>query len=79
MNVCLLSSAGLLNQNTKQLLIHISIKYKWEEKFNIFEYGFRNEGAYINIPKSKVADRPIEINVFLYRKRSRAFSTTSQQ
>lgn len=63
-DVCLMSSA--LNKPKYKMVIdayfnHIANK---DESLTSLNTAFANEGAYINIPKSKVADKPIEIMFF---------------
>ena len=63
-DVCLMSSA--LTKPKYKMVIdayfnHIASK---DESLTSLNTAFANEGAYINIPKSKVADKPIEIMYF---------------
>lgn len=63
-DVCLMSSA--LNKPKYKMIIDTffnSIANK-DENLTSLNTAFVNEGAYINIPKSKVADKPIEIMYF---------------
>jgi Fe-S cluster assembly protein SufD len=64
LDVCLMSSA--LTKPKYKMIIdtffnHIASK---EESLTTLNTAFANEGAYINIPKSKVVDKPIEIIYF---------------
>lgn len=63
-DVCLLSSA--LNKPKYKTIIdaYFNKIANKEESLTSLNTAFANEGAYINIPKSKVADRPIEIMYF---------------
>jgi Fe-S cluster assembly protein SufD len=63
-DVCLMSSA--LNKPKYKMVIDTyfnQIAHK-EESLTSLNTAFSNEGAYINIPKNKVADKPIEIMYF---------------
>ena len=63
-DVCLMSSA--LNKPKYKMVIdnyYNKIANK-EETLTSLNTAFANEGAYINIPKSKVVDKPIEIMYF---------------
>lgn len=64
MDVCLLSSA--LNKPKYKMVIdnYFNQIANKEESLTSLNTAFANEGAYINIPKSKVADKPIEIMYF---------------
>ena len=64
LDVCLLSSA--LNKSKYKMYIEAffnKIASK-EETLTSLNTAFANEGAYINIPKSKVVEKPIEIIYF---------------
>lgn len=64
LDVCLMSSA--LNKEKYKLFInqyYNKIASK-EESLTSLNTAFANEGAYINIPKSKVVEKPIEIVYF---------------
>ena len=64
MDVCLLSSA--LNKPKYKMIIDTYFNQiaNKDESLTSLNTAFANEGAYINIPKSKVADKPIEIMYF---------------
>jgi len=63
-DVCLMSSA--LNKPKYKMVIdtYFNKIANKEESLTSLNTAFANEGAYINIPKSKVADKPIEIMYF---------------
>lgn len=63
-DVCLMSSA--LNKPKYKMVIdtYFNKIANTEESLTTLNTAFANEGAYINIPKSKVADKPIEIMYF---------------
>lgn len=63
-DVCLMSSA--LNKPKYKMIIdtYFNKIASKEESLTSLNTAFANEGAYINIPKSKVADKPIEIMYF---------------
>ncbi|MEM0577780.1 Fe-S cluster assembly protein SufD [Flavobacterium polysaccharolyticum] len=63
-DVCLMSSA--LNKPKYKMVIDTYFNQiaSKEESLTSLNTAFANEGAYINIPKSKVADKPIEIMYF---------------
>ena len=63
-DVCLLSSA--LNKPKYKMVIdtYFNKVASKDESLTSLNTAFANEGAYINIPKSKVADKPIEIMYF---------------
>ena len=63
-DVCLMSSA--LNKPKYKMVIdtYFNIVASKDESLTSLNTAFANEGAYINIPKSKVADKPIEIMYF---------------
>ncbi|WP_348824600.1 Fe-S cluster assembly protein SufD [Flavobacterium aestuarii] len=63
-DVCLMSSA--LNKPKYKMVIdsYFNQIANKEETLTSLNTAFANEGAYINIPKSKVADKPIEIMYF---------------
>jgi len=63
-DVCLMSSA--LNKPKYKMIIdnYFNQIASKEESLTSLNTAFANEGAYINIPKSKVADKPIEIMYF---------------
>jgi Fe-S cluster assembly protein SufD len=63
-DVCLMSSA--LNKPKYKMIIDTYFNQiaSKEESLTSLNTAFANEGAYINIPKSKVADKPIEIMYF---------------
>jgi Fe-S cluster assembly protein SufD len=60
-DVCLMSSA--LNKPKYKMVIDTYFNQiaNKDESLTSLNTAFANEGAYINIPKSKVADKPIEI------------------
>jgi len=60
-DVCLMSSA--LNKPKYKAIIdeYFNKVASQEESLTSLNTAFANEGAYINIPKNKVADKPIEI------------------
>ena len=63
-DVCLMSSA-LTKPKYKMVIDEYFDKIaSKEESLTTLNTAFANEGAYINIPKSKVADKPIEIMYF---------------
>ena len=63
-DVCLMSSA-LQKPKYKMVIDNYFNKIaNKEESLTSLNTAFANEGAYINIPKSKVADKPIEIMYF---------------
>jgi Fe-S cluster assembly protein SufD len=61
LDVCLMSSA--LNKPKYKMVIDTYFNQiaNKDESLTSLNTAFANEGAYINIPKSKVADKPIEI------------------
>nr|WP_315175467.1 Fe-S cluster assembly protein SufD [uncultured Flavobacterium sp.] len=63
-DVCLMSSA--LNKPKYKMVIdtYFNKIASKDETLTSLNTAFANEGAYINIPKSKVADNPIEIMYF---------------
>ncbi len=63
-DVCLMSSA--LNKPKYKMIIDAYFNQiaNKDESLTSLNTAFANEGAYINIPKSKVADKPIEIMYF---------------
>ncbi len=63
-DVCLMSSA--LNKPKYKMVIdnYFNQIASKDESLTSLNTAFANEGAYINIPKSKVADKPIEIMYF---------------
>jgi Fe-S cluster assembly protein SufD len=63
-DVCLLSSA--LNKPKYKMVIdkYFNQIASKDESLTSLNTAFANEGAYINIPKSKVAEKPIEIMYF---------------
>lgn len=63
-DVCLMSSA--LNKPKYKMVIDAYFNQiaNKDESLTSLNTAFANEGAYINIPKSKVADKPIEIMFF---------------
>jgi len=63
-DVCLFSS--VLNKPKYKLILETYFNQiaKKDEALTSLNTAFAQEGAYINIPKSKVADRPIEIIYF---------------
>ena len=63
-DVCLMSSA--LNKPKYKMVIdtYFNKIASKDESLTSLNTAFANEGAYINIPKSKVADKPIEIMYF---------------
>jgi Fe-S cluster assembly protein SufD len=63
-DVCLMSSA--LNKPKYKMVIdtYFNKIASKEESLTSLNTAFANEGAYINIPKSKVADKPIEVMYF---------------
>ena len=63
-DVCLMSSA--LNKPKYKMVIdtYFNKIASKDESLTSLNTAFANEGAYINIPKSKVADKPIEIMSF---------------
>ena len=63
-DVCLMSSA--LNKPKYKMVIDAYFNQiaSKDESLTSLNTAFANEGAYINIPKSKVADKPIEIMYF---------------
>ncbi|TRX36683.1 Fe-S cluster assembly protein SufD [Flavobacterium restrictum] len=63
-DVCLMSSA--LNKPKYKMVMdsHFNQIASKDESLTSLNTAFANEGAYINIPKSKVADKPIEIMYF---------------
>ena len=64
LDVCLMSSA--LNKPKYKMVIdnYFNKIASKDESLTSLNTAFANEGAYINIPKSKVADKPIEIMYF---------------
>jgi Fe-S cluster assembly protein SufD len=64
LDVCLMSSA--LTKPKYKMFIdeHFNQIASKEESLTSLNTAFANEGAYINIPKSKVVDKPIEIIYF---------------
>ena len=63
-DVCLMSSA--LNKPKYKMIIdaYFNKIASKDESLTSLNTAFANEGAYINIPKSKVVDKPIEIMYF---------------
>src|SRR6478752_464829 len=63
-DVCLMSS--VLNKPKYKMIIdtYFNKIASKDESLTSLNTAFANEGAYINIPKSKVADKPIEIMYF---------------
>ncbi|UQD55511.1 Fe-S cluster assembly protein SufD [Flavobacterium sp. K5-23] len=63
-DVCLMASA--LNKPKYKMIIDTFFNQiaNKEDSLTSLNTAFANEGAYINIPKSKVADKPIEIMYF---------------
>ena len=63
-DVCLMSSA--LNKPKYKMVIdnYFNKIANLDESLTSLNTAFANEGAYINIPKSKVVDKPIEIMYF---------------
>ncbi|MFV8374953.1 Fe-S cluster assembly protein SufD [Flavobacterium sp. LB1P71] len=63
-DVCLMSSA--LNKPKYKMVIDAFFNQiaSKEESLTSLNTAFANEGAYIHVPKSKVADKPIEIMYF---------------
>ena len=63
-DVCLMSSA--LNKPKYKMIIdnYFNKIANKDESLTSLNTAFANEGAYINIPKSKVVDKPIEIMYF---------------
>ena len=63
-DVCLMSSA--LNKPKYKMVIdtYFNKVASKDESLTSLNTAFANEGAYINIPKSKVADKPIEVMYF---------------
>lgn len=63
-DVCLMSSA--LNKPKYKMVIdeYFNKIASKDESLTTLNTAFANEGAYINIPKNKVADKPIEIIYF---------------
>ncbi len=63
-DVCLMSSA--LNKPKYKMIVDTYFNQiaNKEESLTSLNTAFANEGAYINIPKNKVADKPIEIMYF---------------
>ncbi len=63
-DVCLMSSA--LNKPKYKIVIdtYFNKVASQDESFTSLNTAFANEGAYINIPNSKVVDKPIEIMYF---------------
>ncbi len=64
MDICLMSSA--LNKPKYKMVIdnYFNTTANKDESLTSLNTAFANEGAYINIPKSKVVDKPIEIMHF---------------
>jgi Fe-S cluster assembly protein SufD len=64
LDVCLMSSA--LNKPKYKMVIdnYFNKIANLDESLTSLNTAFANEGAYINIPKSKVVDKPIEIMYF---------------
>ena len=64
LDVCLMSSA--LNKPKYKMIIdeYFNKIASKDESLTSLNTAFANEGAYINIPKSKVVDKPIEIIYF---------------
>ncbi|HEX8268534.1 MAG TPA: Fe-S cluster assembly protein SufD [Flavobacterium sp.] len=63
-DVCLMSSA-LTKPKYKEIIEkYFNKAASKDESLTSLNTAFANEGAYINIPKSKVADKPIEIMYF---------------
>ena len=63
-DVCLMSSA--LNKPKYKMVVdkYFNQIASKEESLTSLNTAFANEGAYINIPKSKVAEKPVEIMYF---------------
>jgi Fe-S cluster assembly protein SufD len=64
LDICLMSSA--LNKPKYKMIIdnYFNKIANKDESLTSLNTAFANEGAYINIPKSKVVDKPIEIMYF---------------
>ena len=64
LDICLMSSA--LNKPKYKMVIdnYFNKIANLDESLTSLNTAFANEGAYINIPKSKVVDKPIEIMYF---------------
>jgi len=64
LDICLMSSA--LNKTKYKMVIdnYFNKIANKDESLTSLNTAFANEGAYINIPKSKVVDKPIEIMYF---------------
>ena len=64
LDICLMSSA--LNKPKYKMVIdnYFNKIVNLDESLTSLNTAFANEGAYINIPKSKVVDKPIEIMYF---------------
>jgi Fe-S cluster assembly protein SufD len=61
LDVCLMSSA-LTKPKYKEIIdVYFNKIAKTDDSLTSLNTAFANEGAYINIPKSKVVDKPIEI------------------
>ena len=63
-DVCLLSSALTKPKYKMMIDTYFNQIANKDESLTSLNTAFANEGAYINIPKSKVADKPIEIMYF---------------
>jgi Fe-S cluster assembly protein SufD len=63
-DVCLMSSALTKPKYKMVIDTYFNQIANKEESLTSLNTAFANEGAYINIPKSKVADKPIEIMYF---------------
>jgi len=63
-DICLMSSA-LTKPKYKEIIdIYFNKIANTDDSLTSLNTAFANEGAYINIPKSKIADKPIEIMYF---------------
>ena len=63
-DVCLMSSALTKPKYKMVIDTYFNQIVSKDESLTSLNTAFANEGAYINIPKSKVADKPIEIMYF---------------
>ncbi|MFC6877432.1 Fe-S cluster assembly protein SufD [Flavobacterium myungsuense] len=63
-DVCLMSSALTKPKYKMNIDNYFNKVASKDESLTSLNTAFANEGAYINIPKSKVADKPIEIMYF---------------
>jgi Fe-S cluster assembly protein SufD len=63
-DVCLMSSALTKPKYKMMIDTYFNQIANKDESLTSLNTAFANEGAYINIPKSKVADKPIEIMYF---------------